>query len=140
MEFTDISKNKCDNVFFRKSNNKYKNITEGINIFGICKVKKCENFEKEIILPLKSVYKIDLVKERNELICPECENFFIPKKIGFHSCEYKIKGTKIENQTKIDFELNGKSYNKNIIQCFGSENSGEILMLKLLIEITIIYE
>ena len=137
--FPDLSKGKYEKIFFPKNAPHYKNITEGINIFGICQFKKCKNFKKEIIIPLKKVYKLDLVKELNEFCCPECEYYSTPKNIGFYCCEYKIKGKIFTNGQMNNFELMGKSDNQDIIQCYGDEKN-KVPMTEILIEIIKIYE
>jgi len=137
--FTDLSDRKYEEIFFTKNDPYYKNITEGINIFGICQCKKCKNFKKEIIIPLKKVYKIDLIKELELICCPECEFYSTPKKIGFYCCEYTIQGKCFKNDKINNFKFMGKSDNQNIIQFYGGETN-KVPTSKLFIEIIKIYE
>ena len=80
MLFTDLSKNKAKEIGFSKNAPSYRRATKGINIFGICNCKKCKAYKKEVVVPIKKK-KLDLIKERDELFCPECESTIIPKTV-----------------------------------------------------------
>ena len=41
----------------------------------------CKACKKEIVVPIKK--KINLIKEKDELFCPECESIIIPKTVCF---------------------------------------------------------
>jgi hypothetical protein len=51
--FTDISKNKTKEIGFSKKALSYRKVTKGINIFGICKFKKCKAYKKEVVVRIK---------------------------------------------------------------------------------------
>ena len=76
------------------------------------------------------------MKEKDDLECPECGGIIIPKTLGFHLCEYKIEGTKFIDKKGEDFEIKGKAENANSIQYFNPDKNGEIMIVKLVIEIT----
>ena len=91
MLFSDVSKNKTKELTLSKRAPSYRKITKGINIFGICKFKKCLAYQKEVVVRIKKK-KFDLIEERNDLFCPECETLIVPKTVGFYLCKFKIYG------------------------------------------------
>ena len=113
-------------------------VCKGINIFGICKYKKCpEVFNEEVIIPLEKNH-FDVIREKEVLECPVCEAPIHPKTIGFYLCEYNIKGTKAGYKCgKCEpFEFNGKADNENSVQYFNPDKNGETILSELEIEIT----
>ena len=136
LNFTDVSKQIHEEHFFSDKAPSYRIVTQGINIYGICKGKKCEAYKKEVVVPLKNIKKFDLMKEKDDLECPECGGIIIPKTLGFHLCEYKIEGTKFIDKKGEDFEIKGKAENANSIQYFNPDKNGVIMIVKLIIEIT----
>lgn len=64
----------------------YSKINTGINIFGICKFKKCLVFDKEIIVPLKGITSLNLNKKLYSLSCPICDHVIKPLTLGFYLC------------------------------------------------------
>ena len=136
LNFTDVSKDIHEEHYFSKKAHSYRIVTNGINIYGICKGKKCIAYKKEVIVRLKNIKKFDLMKEKDNLECPECEGIIIPKTLGFHLCEYKIKGSKVVDKKVEDFEIKGIAKNANSIQYFSPDKNGETMIVKLIIEIT----
>lgn len=53
MLFSDVSKNKTKELTISKKAPSYRKITKGINIFGICKFKKCLAYQKEVVVRIK---------------------------------------------------------------------------------------
>ena len=53
MLFSDVSKNKTKELTFSKKAPSYRKVTKGINIFGICKFKKCLAYQKEVVVRIK---------------------------------------------------------------------------------------
>ena len=135
IKFTDMSKKKTEEQYFSDKAPSYRLISQGINIYGICKFKKCIAYEKEVICPLKNIKRFDLIKEKDDLLCPKCEAIISPKTIGFYRCEYRIKGTKYFNKEVKDFQFEGKAENKNSIQYYNPDKNGEIILTELIIEI-----
>ena len=109
---------------------------QGINIYGICKNKKCIAFNEEVIVPLHNKKRFDLIEEKYDLECPECSNIIMPKTVGFYLCNYKIKGVKYQDDKKISFEFEGQAPKRNCIQYFNPDKNGETTMVKLIIEVT----
>ena len=136
MNFTDLSKQIYEEHYFSDSAPSYRRVTQGINIYGICKSKKCKIYKKEVIAPLKGVKKFNLIKERDDLECPECGGVISPKTVGFYYCEYNVKGCKFENKETKPFEFNGKASNKDSIQYYSPEKNGETTIVELIIEVT----
>ena len=134
INFTDLSKQIYEEDYFADEAPEYRIVGEGINIFGICKCKKCKAYKEEVIVPL-NVDKFDIIKDKDNLECPACENLIVPKTVGFHLCDYKIKGTKFENGKCIPFEFNGKAENKDSVQYFNPDKNGETTIMELMIEI-----
>ena len=135
--FTDLSKQITEEHYLSdEAPSSYNTVTNGINIYGICKYKKCSAYNKEVIVPLENVEYLDLINERENFLCPECEALINPRTIGFHLCEYKIKGTKFENGKGIPFEFNGKADNKDSVQYYNPDKNGETTIVELIIKIT----
>ena len=135
-KFTDLSKQITVEHYFSDKAPSYRTVTRGINIYGICNFKKCNAYKKEVIAPLKGVKLFNLINERENLVCPSCEATIIPKTVGFHLCEYIIKGTKFENQKCESFDFKGKAINENSVQYYNPEKNGETTIVELEIEVT----
>ena len=134
--FTDLSKQIYEEHYFSDKAPSYRVICKGINIYGICKFKKCKAYNKEVIAPLRKRKEFDLIEEKDILECPECQAIIYPKTVGFHLCEYKIKGTKFENGEGIPFEFNAKADNKDSVQYYNPDKNGKTTIVELIIEIT----
>ena len=135
VNFCDLSKQIYEDHYFSNKAPSFRIVVEGINIYGICKSKKCIAYNKEVVVPLKDIYKFDLIKERENLECPVCEGLIIPKTFGFHLCEYFVKGKKYENNKIQPFEFKGIANNKNAIQYYDPEKNGIVNIIELVIEI-----
>jgi hypothetical protein len=135
MMFTDISKNKTKEIGFSKKAPSYRKVTKGINIFGICNFKKCKAYKKEVVVRIKKK-KLDLIKERDELFCPECEATIIPKTVGFYLCKFRIYGKKIEDDRVEHFENEeDEANNKDSLKYFDPELNGEVTVTELIFEV-----
>jgi len=135
MMFTDISKNKTKEIQFSKTAPSYRQVAKGINIFGICNFKKCVAYKKEVIIKVKKK-KLDLIKERDELFCPECEATIIPKTVGFYLCKFLIYGKKLEGGKEKSFENEKDEANKkDSLKYFDPELNGEVMFTKLVFEV-----
>ena len=135
MMFTDLSKNKTKEIGFSKKAPSYREVTEGINIFGICNFKKCKAYKKEVVVKIKKK-KLDLIKERDELLCPECEAIIIPKTVGFYLCKFVIYGKKVENKQEEDFRNEeDEANNKDSLKYFDPELNGEVTVTELIFEV-----
>ena len=135
LNFTDISKQIHEELYFSDNAPSYRIVTEGINIFGICKVKKCNAYRKEVIVPKIGEKKFDLIKDFEELGCPECGGNVIPETLGFHLCKYKVSGKKFINDKIESFKFEGKAENKDSIRYFNPNKNGEAILVELKIEV-----
>ena len=135
MMFTDTSKNKTREIKFSKDAPSYRGITKGINIFGICNFKKCKAYKEEVVVNVKKK-KLDLIKERDELFCPECEATIIPKTVGFFLCKFVIYGKKLENGKEESFRnKEDEANNKDSVKYFDPELNGEVMVTELVFEV-----
>lgn len=135
MMFSDVSKNKTKEIFISKSFPSYRKAGKGINIFGICHCKKCKAFNKEVVIPIKNK-KFDLIKEKENLFCPECDSLIIPKTVGFYLCKFLIYGKKIENNEIEDFQNEDDvANNKNSLKYFDPDLNGEVMVIELIFEV-----
>ena len=135
LNFTDLSKNIYEEHYLSKASSGYRIVSKGINVYGICKGKKCKAYNKEVICPLKEKKYFDLLKERDDLECPICGCLIIPKTLGFFSCEYRIKGKKWENDITTPFELRDKASNKDSIRYFNPDKNGSVMFIELIAEV-----
>lgn len=135
IEFTDVSKNKTKEIKLSKYGPSYRTINKGINIFGICLYKRCEAYKKEVIVRINK-RKFDLIKDREELFCPECESLMSPKTVGFYLCKFRISGKKIEGQNEVNFQnMDDEANNINSFKYFDPELNGETKMTELIFEV-----
>lgn len=135
MMFSDVSKNKTKEIFFSKSAPSYRKAGKGINIFGICHCKKCKAFNKEVVIPIKQK-EFDLIKEKDNLFCPECDSLIIPKTVGFYLCKFRIYGKKYENKEIEDFRNEDDvANNKNSLKYFDPDLNGEVMLIELIFEV-----
>ena len=136
IKFTDLSKQFYEEHYFSDSAPSYRIVMQGINIYGICKNKKCIAYKKEVIFPLSNKKRLDLIEEKYDLECPECGNIINPKTVGFYLCNYKIKGVKFQDDKKEHFEFEGQAPKKDCIQYFNPDKNGETTIVELIIEVT----
>ena len=139
VKFTDVSKNQIKELGFSKNPKNipsYRTVKKGINIFGFCRCKKCSARNKEVIVPIEGD-KLDLIQDKDELSCPECESTIIPKTVGFYLCKYKIFGKKVGQNNIIENFENpiGEAKNKNTFNYFSPESNGETTMIELKFEV-----
>ena len=135
INFTDISKNIYEEHYFSETAPNYRIVSKGINVYGICKGKKCKAYKKEVICPLKNIKIFNLLEEKDDLECPICGGLIIPKTLGFFCCEYRIKGKKLENDYNRPFELRDKASNKDSIRYFNPDKNGRTMFTELIVEV-----
>ena len=135
INFTDVSKNIYEEHYFSETAPDYRIVSEGINVYGICKGKKCKVYNEEVICPLENKKFFNLLEEKEDLECPICGSLIIPKTLGFFSCEYRIKGKKCENDTITPFELRDKASNKDSIRYFNPDKNGSVMFIELIVEV-----
>jgi len=135
LNFTDISKKNTEKHYFSKTGPLYRIVAQGINIYGICKGRKCEAYTKEVIYPLKNIKKFDLINGKYDSECPICGGIIVPITLGFHLCEYKVKGKKFINDKAEPFETKGKAENNYSIEFFNPDKNGTTMVIELIIEV-----
>ena len=135
LNFADISKGNTKEHYVDNKGPLYRMIAQGINIYGICKGKKCQAYEKEVIVPLKNIKKFDLVNGKYDLNCPICEGVIMPKTLGFHLCEYKVKGKRFINDIVESFEINEKAEKNDSILYYNPDTNGTTMIVELKIEV-----
>jgi len=135
MMFTDTSKNKTREIKISKTAPSYRQVIKGINIVGICNFKKCKAYKKLVVVKIKKK-KLDLIKERDELFCPECEATIIPKTVGFYLCKFVIYGKKLEGGKEESFRNKEDEANKkDSVKYFDPELNGEVMVTELVFEV-----
>ena len=98
INFVDVEKGLIQKLKFSNSAPEWREVEDGLNIFGICKYSKCKAFNKEVIHKVGILYKVFNLQENiTKLICPMCFKIIVPKTCGFWKCEYQFEGDKIEN-------------------------------------------
>ena len=81
-------------------------VDDGINLFGICKNKKCIAYHKEVC-SIFGFGTFDLIKDLDEDSgkcpkCPSCENPLLKlETCGFKRCKYSYIGYKIEDKKPV---------------------------------------
>ena len=135
LKFTDLSKQVHQDCYFTNNAPNYRNVGQGINIFGDCKCENCIAYNKEVIVPLENNPRIDLVRERGNLKCPMCKGLIEPKTLGFFLCEYNIRGKNFENGIIKPFDFKGIASNNNSFQYYDPVKNGETIVIELIIEI-----
>ena len=105
--------------------------TKGLNLFGICKKKTCQAFDKEVI------YKVGINKIFNlqnnvlNIKCPICDGIIVPKTCGFLECEYQFLGDKIEEGALKHVEIKSKETKGDNFEYFDPYENESSLWLNL---------
>ena len=96
-EFVNLEEGSKSKVLkFSKNGPKWRQVCEGLNLFGRCIYSKCEAFKKEVIYKVGINKEFDFNKQKKRITCPICNKNFIPETLGFWKCEYQIKGEKLK--------------------------------------------
>ena len=138
ISFIDVSKGEVKELKFSRNAPKWRLVNEGLNIFGICKNKKCEANKKEVVyrtnLSEKGLTFI-LNEELSNIECPICHSNIKPKTCGFYKCEYQFKGKKLEPGKKgeIIYDSKPKETNGNKFEYFNPSEDNEVTWLELYI-------
>ena len=97
MYFVNVDKGVIQNLDFSDSAPAWRGVTKGLNLFGICKTKDCQAFDKEVVHKVGINKKFNLQNNVLYIHCPLCEGIIVPKTCGFWKCEYQFVGDKIED-------------------------------------------
>ena len=96
MNFVNVDKGVIQNLGFSDSAPEWREVTKGLNLFGICKNKDCRAFDKEVVHKEGINQKFNLQNNVLNIKCPICKGIIVPKTCGFWECEYQFVGDKIE--------------------------------------------
>ena len=108
---------------------------EELIFLEFCNYKRCIAYKKEVVVIINKK-KFELIKERDNLECPECESNIIPKTVGFHLCKFKIYGKKIEKGREIEFNnREDEAKNEDSLKYFDPELNGETTLSELIFEV-----
>lgn len=132
--FVNVEKGIVKNLEFSKDAPKWRIVENGLNIFGICKYKKCEAFKKEVIYTTnltENGLNFNLSEEIANIKCPICKKIIITKTCGFWDCEYQFQGKKIEDGEIKSFETKPKETCEGKFEYFDPFENGEVQWLEL---------
>ena len=98
LDFVDVEKGLIQNLSFSHSAPRWRSVTHGLNLFGICKNSKYQAFNKEVVFKVGITHKkFNLQENVKNIKCPMCFNIIVPKNCGFWKCEYQFEGDKTED-------------------------------------------
>ena len=135
MNFTDLSKQIYEEVYFSNNAPPYRIAYQGINICGDCRYEKCCAYNNEVIIPLVGITNFNLTKEKGNLKCPICKSLIEPKTVLFSFCKYKVHGKNIEDNKVKEFEFFGDANNPNSFHYYNPIKNGETYVMELILEI-----
>jgi len=110
--FIDPSNSNIKQLSLSKEAPKWRVISEGLNIFGICENPKCKANKKQVIfralkgnrhLPEKGMI-FDMLENVENIKCPICNEIIEPETCGFFECEYQFIGKKIEGRKVVKYD------------------------------------
>jgi len=117
---------------------KWRIISEGLNIFGICENPECEAHKKEVIyrtLKYKSLPEegllFDMLENRDKIRCPICNKLIDPKTCGFYKCEYQFRGQKKENLEVKKYDSKPKETEGNKVSYYEPKGKKQTIWFKL---------
>jgi hypothetical protein len=119
--FIDPSNSNIKKLSLSKEAPKWRVISEGLNIFGICENPDCEAYKKEVIfralkgnrhLPEKGMI-FNMIENVLNIKCPMCNKIFDPETCGFFNCEYQFIGKRIENGDPKDYDSKTRETKEN---------------------------
>ena len=103
---------------------KWREVVQGLNLFGKCINKKCEAYNAEVIHAVGINRKFDFNMDRKEIKCPICSKNFVPITMGFWKCEYQIKGEKFKDGDYQEIDINGKETKGDDFEYYDPYKSG----------------
>ena len=96
LNFVDVENGVIKKLEFSNSAPIWRCVTEGLNLFGICKNVDCIAKDDEVVFQVGIYQKFNLQENISNIKCPICNGIIIPKTCGFWKCEYQFVGDKIE--------------------------------------------
>lgn len=135
--FTDPTKVMPKDIKISSKGPSYRTVTEGMNLFGICKNKKCLAYDKEVI-HMFGYGTFDVINgDKENIICPSCEFPLISiDTCGFWKCKYFYKGTKFENKKLKEVNYSNINNSQDSIDYFNKGNDNENKSLWVELKIT----
>ena len=124
LEFTNVDKMITQKLTFSPNAPKWRIVTNGLNIFGICQNDQCKAFNEEVIHMVGINIKFNLNENIENIKCPICEGIIIPKTCGFWRCEYQFIGDKIEKGKKKHINTQSKETNGDDFEYFNPNDNG----------------
>ena len=136
-KFTDVSQMKTINLEVSNIGPSYRKVDKGINIFGKCNCQSCEAgiYNIQVIVPIES-NKFDLINQKDEIFCPQCQSHIKLETVGFYMCKFKIYGKKYEDGLVRNFEnpIDESIYPK-VIKYFDPDMNNETTFIELIFEV-----
>ena len=127
-KFANIDKlTKTKKLYFSSFAPKWRNVVQGLNLFGKCKNKNCKAYNEEVIHPVGINKKFDFSSDRKEIKCPMCSRNIVPNTMGFWECEYQIKGEKYDEEDGVyqEVDINGKETKGDDFEYYDPDESGD---------------
>ena len=131
MNFVNVDKGVIKNLHFSDSSHEWRMVTEGLNLFGICKNKDCRAFDKEVVHIVGIDRKFNLQNNVLNITCPICKGIIIPKTCGFWKCEYQFVGDKIEEGKLKHIDTKSKETKGDNFEYFDPYDNGSSLWTNL---------
>ena len=133
LQFIDPSNSSIKQLNLSKNAPKWRIISEGLNIFGICYNKDCLAYKKEVIkiVFLNGGIIFDMIKRANEIKCPICNKIITPNTCGFYKCEYQFIGEKLEDGEQIHYDSKTREADGNSVEYYQPKKGKEAKWFKL---------
>ena len=122
--FTDPTKVSPKEIQLSSDGPFYRTVTNGMNLFGVCKNKKCAAYNKEVIYQF-GYGTFDLINDFEKIVCPSCECLLPVDTCAFLYCKYNYKGKKFENDKIEKVEYSNKNTKKDAVEYFDRGNNNE---------------
>ena len=136
ISFTDVSKNITREIQFSPDAPSYRRVSKGINIYGACVNPQCRAHNDGGVYVMIKEKKLDLIKNKDKLLCPECKVPINPESVAFYLCRYTIYGKKIEDDRIVSFRNPpGEATSKNSVSFFDQDLNGETMFSQLVFEV-----
>lgn len=136
ISFTDVSKNITREIQFSPDAPSYRRVSKGINIYGACKNPQCRAHNDGGVYVMIKEKKLDLIKNKDKLLCPECKVPINPESVAFYLCRYTIYGKKIEDDRIVSFRNPpGEATSKNSVSFFDQDLNGKTMFSQLVFEV-----
>ena len=131
--FVDLRKEKVEKIEFSKYGPRYRYVTPGLNLLGLCSNKKCETKGNEVIVQIGfGEYNLGENISEMEIRCPICTQVVKPKTCGFYGCAYNFLGEILEGKNTESFKTETLEASEKYFYYYKpSEKLGKWLSLKI---------